>query len=74
MEMLRGIQAQDEFEGMLAIQMVAIHDAVMECLRRAILTELLTAEHFLPHVDKIFREQGGPSRADPDPNRSAAAR
>ena len=34
--LLRGIRPADEVEGMLAVQMVATHNAAMECLRRAI--------------------------------------
>ncbi len=33
--MLEGIQPQGEIEGLLAAQMVAAHNAAMECLRRA---------------------------------------
>ncbi len=36
---LRGIRPQDEIEGMLAVQMIATHNAAMECLRRSILPE-----------------------------------
>jgi hypothetical protein len=34
---LRGIKPQDEIEGMLATQMVATHNAAMECLRRSMI-------------------------------------
>jgi hypothetical protein len=37
--LLRGIAPQDELEGVLATQMVATHNAAMECLRRAALPE-----------------------------------
>ena len=36
---LTGIAPRDEIEGMLAAQMVAIHNASMECLRRAMIHE-----------------------------------
>ncbi len=35
--MLQGIRPTDEMEGMLATQMVATHNAAMECLRRAMI-------------------------------------
>ena len=35
--MLQGIKPTDEVEGMLATQMVATHNAAMECLRRAMI-------------------------------------
>jgi hypothetical protein len=34
---LAGIGPRDEIEGMLAAQMIAVHNAAMECLRRAML-------------------------------------
>lgn len=37
MAILNGIQPQDEIEGMLAIQMIAVHNMAMETLKRAIL-------------------------------------
>ena len=37
--MLKGIQPLDELEGMLAAQMVATHNAALECFRRAMLPE-----------------------------------
>jgi hypothetical protein len=39
MAAMAGINPRDEIEGMLAAQMVAVHNASMECLRRAMLTE-----------------------------------
>jgi hypothetical protein len=36
---LKGIGPQDEIEGMLATQMVAAHEAAMECYRRSMLPE-----------------------------------
>ncbi len=35
--LLQGIKPADEIEGMLAVQMVATHNAAMECLRRAMI-------------------------------------
>ena len=35
--LLQGIQPQDEIEGMLAVQMVGVHNVAMETLKRAIL-------------------------------------
>jgi hypothetical protein len=37
MTILNGIQPQDEIEGMLAIQMVGVHNLAMETLKRAML-------------------------------------
>lgn len=36
---LKGIKPSDELEGLLAAQMVATHEAAMECLRRAMIAE-----------------------------------
>ena len=36
--MLNGIQPRDEIEGMLAVQMVGVHNLAMETLRRAMIT------------------------------------
>ena len=36
---LRGLEPQDEVEGMLAAQIVGLHAATMECLRRAMIPE-----------------------------------
>src|SRR5436190_4953721 len=38
-EALIGIAPQDELEGMLAAQLIAAHNAAMECYRRAMLPE-----------------------------------
>jgi len=37
MALLHGIQPQDEIEGMLAVQMVGVHNLAMETLKRAML-------------------------------------
>jgi hypothetical protein len=39
MAALVGIKPKDELEGMIAAQLVACHNAAMECFRRAMLTE-----------------------------------
>lgn len=36
---MRGINPQDEIEGMLATQMIGLHNAAMECMRRAMMQE-----------------------------------
>ena len=36
---MRGIKPADEIEGMLAVQMIAAHNASMECYRRAMIEE-----------------------------------
>jgi hypothetical protein len=36
--LLNGIQPQDEIEGMLAVQMIAVHNLAMETLKRAMIT------------------------------------
>jgi hypothetical protein len=37
MALLNGIQPQDEIEGMLAVQMIAVHNVAMETLRRVMI-------------------------------------
>jgi hypothetical protein len=37
MALLEGIKPEDPIEGMLAVQMIATHEAAMECLRRSML-------------------------------------
>ena len=39
LSLLAGISPNDEFEGMLAAQIVASHNAAMECYRRAMIAE-----------------------------------
>ena len=53
---LEGIGPQDELEGQLAAQMVATHNAAMECLRRAMLPEQTTAglDISLKHAAKLL--------------------
>ena len=38
MALLNGIRPQDEIEGMLAVQMIAVHNMAMETLKRAMIT------------------------------------
>ena len=38
MALLNGIQPKDEIEGMLAVQMIAVHNAAMEMLKTAMIT------------------------------------
>jgi hypothetical protein len=39
LSLLAGISPKDEFEGMLAAQLLASHNAAMECYRRAMVAE-----------------------------------
>ena len=39
MAILNGIQPQDEFEGMLAIQMIGVHNVAMAAIRRGMLKD-----------------------------------
>ena len=39
LEFLRGVRPRDELEGMLAAQLLASHNAAMECYRRAMVPE-----------------------------------
>jgi hypothetical protein len=50
------IKPQDGVEGMLAVQMVATHEAAMECLRRAMLPEQTSMGHdmALKHGTKLL--------------------
>jgi hypothetical protein len=55
-----GIKPADEIEGMLAVQMVAAHNATMECYRRAMLDEqtLEGRDNNLKHAGKLSRVYG----------------
>jgi hypothetical protein len=47
---LIGIEPQDEMEGMIAAQLIATHNATMECYRRAMIAEQTSpprSDHFL---------------------------
>lgn len=53
---LRGIKPRDEVEGMLAAQMVASHNAAMECMRRAMIPSqsLVGRDSNLKHAVKLM--------------------
>ena len=54
--LLQGIKPADEIEGMLAVQMVATHHAVMDCFARAICKGQINAGHDqnLKHASKLL--------------------
>ncbi|MBL0338856.1 MAG: hypothetical protein IPP67_06765 [Rhodospirillaceae bacterium] len=54
---MMGIKPQDEIEGMLAAQMVATHNAAMECFRRSMMAEQTTQgiELTLNQANKLTR-------------------
>lgn len=54
--LLQAIKPTDEIEGMLAVQMVATHDAAMDCLRRATLKGQTSQARDLnlKHASKLF--------------------
>lgn len=54
---MAGMSPKDEIEGMLAAQMVGIHNAAMECLRRAMIDGLTSAgrESSLSQANKLSR-------------------
>ncbi len=54
--LLQGIKPADETEGMLAVQMVATHNAAMECLRRATIKGQILAgrDQELKHAEKLL--------------------
>ena len=69
------IGARDVVEGMLAGQMVATHEAAMECFRRAALAEQTLAgrEMSLKYADKLARIlRGTDRRAQPAPGQGPA--
>ncbi len=53
---LKGIKPQDEIEGMLAAQMIATHNAAMEYLRRAMISDQTTVgiDLYLKHATKLL--------------------
>lgn len=55
-EQLQSIAPEDGLEGMLAVQMVATHNAAMDCLRRAMLPEQTfeRREQNLKHAAKLL--------------------
>lgn len=52
-----GISPNDEFEGMLAVQLIASHNAAMECYRRAMMAEqtLEGRKENLGQANKLYR-------------------
>ena len=54
---LRGIAPQDEIEGMIAAQMIATHNASMECFKRAMIKEqgFESRNCNLKHATKLTR-------------------
>jgi len=54
---LQGIHPQDTLEGMLAVQMVAIHNMAMECMKRAATPEQsdLLLEAYINRAIKLMR-------------------
>lgn len=54
---LKGINPRDEVEGMLAAQMVATHNAAMECFRRAMIPDQphMGRDNNLGHAGKLVR-------------------
>jgi len=57
MALLNGIQPQDEIEGMLAIQMIAVHNMAMETMKRAMITDQTSfgTEANVNHATKMLR-------------------
>ncbi len=57
MALLNGIQPQDEIEGMLAVQMIAVHNLVMETMKRAMITgqTFEGTEANVNHATKMLR-------------------
>ena len=55
-KMLKGIQPSNELEGTLAVQMIATHEAAMECLRRSMTTPQTSDghDHNLKHATKLL--------------------
>ena len=57
MALLNGIQPQDEIEGMLAVQMIAVHNMAMETIKRAMITgqTFEGEEAYVNHATKMLR-------------------
>lgn len=55
--LLNGIQPRDEIEGMLAIQMIAVHNMAMETVKRAMITgqTFEGREANINHATKMLR-------------------
>jgi len=52
---LIGIQPNGELEGMLAAQLIACHNAAMECYRRAMNSQLPAWDYHLNQANKLSR-------------------
>src|SRR6187401_1968744 len=52
---LIGIQPNGELEGMLAAQLIACHNAAMECYRRAMNSQLPARDYHLNQANKLSR-------------------
>lgn len=52
---LVGIQPNGELEGMLAAQLIACHNAAMECYRRAMNSQLPARDYHLNQANKLSR-------------------
>jgi hypothetical protein len=50
-----GIQPKGELEGMLAAQLIACHNASMECYRRAMTSQLPARDYHLNQANKLSR-------------------
>ena len=57
MALLNGIQPQDEIEGMLAVQMIAVHNMIMETMKLAMVTgqRFEWKEASINHATKMLR-------------------
>jgi hypothetical protein len=58
---MMGVAPQDELEGMLAAQMVAAHNATMECFKRAMIVDqsIDSRDYNLNHAGKLMRAYAG---------------
>lgn len=56
LELYEGLNPTDSLEGMLALQMIATHDAGLECLRRAAIPEqhVDIKDMYLKHAQKLL--------------------
>ena len=57
MALLNGIQPQDEIEGILAVQMIAVHNMAMETIKRAMITgqTFEGEESYVNYATKMLR-------------------
>ncbi len=57
LDALENMSPKDELEGMMVTQMIAAHNTIMECFRRAMLPNqtILGREENLGHADKLLR-------------------